>query len=161
MNIIDTIRELRELEGKATPGPWEPDDSAAYVFAPESMMICQIRGWGHLTGKGHGALCLSDEEAIAIQKANQQLIARARNVLPALLDNIEALEARLAKAERERDAAVKDIYHMGGCPNCKKNLGRSERTGVPKCLEYREYPSGGCFEWRGVPERTEVKHEQG
>lgn len=148
MNIIDTIRELRELEGKATPGPWEPDDSAAYVFAPESMMICPIRGWGHLTGKGHGALCLNDEEAIAIQKANQQLIARARNALPVLLDHIEALDARLAKAERERDAAVEDIKIGVRCDTCK-HMG-TDRCGHGKC----QLQGYGYWQWRGVPERT-------
>ena len=45
--------------------------------------------------------------------------------------------------------AIADIYHMGGCPNCKKNLGRSDRTGLPICADGREYPNGICFEWRG------------
>ena len=49
----------------------------------------------------------------------------------------------------EHEAAIADIYHMGGCPNCKKNLGRSERTGLPVCADEREYPNGICFVWRG------------
>lgn len=56
----------------------------------------------------------------------------------------EEINALLA----ERDAAIADIYHMGGCPNCRKNLGRSERTGLPICADNREYPNGSCFEWQ-------------
>lgn len=55
----------------------------------------------------------------------------------------------IAELKAERDAAVADIYHMGGCPNCKHNIGRCENTGLPICDIYREYPNGVCFEWRG------------
>lgn len=46
------------------------------------MKICDIRGWGHLTGSG--ALHLPEAEAIAIQEANGRLIAAAPELLDAL-----------------------------------------------------------------------------
>jgi hypothetical protein len=46
--------------------------------------VCDIRGWGYLTGKGHGALGLPEAEAIAIQEANARLIAAAPELFEAL-----------------------------------------------------------------------------
>ncbi len=106
--------------GTPTPGPWEVDTtSGARVLATDgkgSFPICDIRGWGHLTGKGHGALGLSEAEAIAIQDANARLIAAAPDMLEAIeqaLDDMGAeshsvceqakqmLRAALVKATRE------------------------------------------------------------
>jgi hypothetical protein len=39
------------------------------------MKVCDIRGWGYLTGKC--ARALPDDEAVAIQTANENLIAAA------------------------------------------------------------------------------------
>ncbi len=58
---------------------------ATYVFAG-NMMVCQIRGWGHLTGVG--ALNLPEDEAIAIQEANGKLIAAAPDLLAVLKEAI-------------------------------------------------------------------------
>lgn len=86
----------------------------SYVSA-ETMRICDMRGWGHLTGKG-GGLALSEEKAIAIQEANARLIAAAPDLLEAVKslrdgaygnpsypednDRIDALaDAAIAKAE--------------------------------------------------------------
>jgi antitoxin component of MazEF toxin-antitoxin module len=46
------------------------------------MKVCDIRGWGYLTGKC--ALGLPDEQAIEIQKANECLIAAAPELYEAL-----------------------------------------------------------------------------
>jgi hypothetical protein len=70
-----------------TPGPWEPDRDARAVYAG-NMRVCDIRGWGHLTGGGHTALNLSGEQAVAIQAANARLIAAA----PAMLSALKAIE---------------------------------------------------------------------
>ena len=70
-----------------TAGPWTPDSRAMSVWAEDhrgKFPICDIRGWGHLTGKGHGALGLPETEAIAIQMANARLIAAAPKMLSAL-----------------------------------------------------------------------------
>lgn len=56
------------------------------------------------------------------------------------------------QVKRERDAAVADLYHMGGCPNCTHNKGRNPHTGVYMCKKHMEFPNGDCFKWRGVKE---------
>ena len=48
----------------------------------EQMKICDIRGWGYLTGAG--AMHLSDEEGKAVHVANARLIAAAPDMLEAL-----------------------------------------------------------------------------
>jgi hypothetical protein len=68
---------------KHTPGPWTTDKHATYVFAERhGMMVCEIRGWGYLTGTG--GRNLPEPEAEAIQRANQNLIAAAPDLLAAL-----------------------------------------------------------------------------
>ena len=79
------------------------------------------------------------------------------------LDMIEQLERRLAQAERERDAAVRDIGEAsyfqcsvckhGDWPNCKKGLNNVVEDEVCKCE---------LFEWRGVcPENSsDDEHQQ-
>ncbi len=56
----------------------------------------------------------------------------------------------LERTERERDAAIADIYNMGGCPNCKYNSGRNRHTGLPICVKNMGFPDGKCFDWRGL-----------
>ena len=68
---------------KHTPGPWHVDPNfPIIVWSEDTMRICDIRGWGHLTGIG--ALALPEEEASAIQDANARLIAAAPELLEAL-----------------------------------------------------------------------------
>ena len=63
----------------------------------------------------------------------------------------DALE-RIQQLERERDAAVEDIFHM--CANCKhEKLG----YGVGPCPPIEEYLTNDCsnWQWRGVPQEVE------
>lgn len=96
-----------------TPGPWKHDGQGLKVFA-ESMNVCDIRGWGHLTGKG-GGLALPEDTAIAIQTANAQLIAAAPELLDAARLAVDAigntrddfgLKIQLEKAYLELRAAI-------------------------------------------------------
>lgn len=100
-------------EVQHTPGPWSVGYRALNVQAPSekggTFPVCDIRGWGYLTGNGHGALGLPADEAVAIQEANARLIAAAPELLEALKDAKFALygngwanpkmEAAIAKAE--------------------------------------------------------------
>jgi hypothetical protein len=79
-------------EMPATPGPWAVGYRTSDVTACDGRMkVCDIRGWGYLTGKG--ALGLSDEEATAIQTANARLIASAPSLYAALAGLLAASEA--------------------------------------------------------------------
>ena len=85
-NELDEIRARCEA---ATPGMWERDLANNVWDNRHVMFVAEMRGWGHLTGKC--ALALSDEEATAIQNANAEFIAHARQDVPALLEAYEKL----------------------------------------------------------------------
>ncbi len=84
---------------------------------------------------------------------------RKRGVLPCdceVRQDILALIDQLLKdkkqLERERDAAVEDIFRM--CSNCKhEKLG----YGVGPCPSIEEYLTNDCsnWQWRGVPQEVE------
>lgn len=86
--------------GRHTPGPWAVSQYTLAVYAKDhkgEITVCDIRGWGHLTGKGHGALGLNWGEATAIQIANAILIAAAPNML-AVLKRVDGMCEALAEA---------------------------------------------------------------
>lgn len=63
-----------------TKGPWTTDAMAQTVRAAnDQMTVCDLRGWGYLTGEG--GLNLPEDHAIAIQEANARLIAAAPDLL--------------------------------------------------------------------------------
>jgi hypothetical protein len=93
-------REERESGGggrmKHTAGPWRIDDyDRTMIWATDAhMRICDIRGWGHLTGAC--SLNLPDAEAEAIQEANARLIAAAPELLAACKAQHEAIDMLFA-----------------------------------------------------------------
>ncbi len=66
-----------------TPTPWRMDPTLHDIYADNvpkgPMKVADIRGWGYLTGKGHGALGLSYDEGVAVQAANAAFIVKAVN----------------------------------------------------------------------------------
>ena len=72
-----------------TPGPWEVLEGTDMIFTVGSpygngpMHVADVRGWGHMTGRG-GGLAWSDDKALAVQLANARLIAAAPDLLEAL-----------------------------------------------------------------------------
>jgi len=78
------------------------DYRGTHFFDGDGKMIAQIRGWGGLTSSG-----LTDEEARAIQEKNAGYIVNAVNEHETLTAKIEALEAKLAAAEKALDASNK------------------------------------------------------
>jgi hypothetical protein len=102
------------------PTPWSVDTLTATVYSTatpkEQARVADMRGWGYLTGKGHGALALPEDEAIDIQRANAAFIVKAVNnhdQLTSTIDLLEknaAIQARLlADTARQRDALVKTL----------------------------------------------------
>lgn len=82
------------------------------------MHVCQVWGWGHLTGKGAGGCAMGPEKAAEIQDANGRLLAAAPDLLAAckalvewedhdhmpgtaLAAAVAAARAAIEKAERE------------------------------------------------------------
>jgi len=106
----DLIQRAREALVDVTPGPWTSNHPAQWIMAGD-MHVAGVRGWGYLTGDGHGALGLTQDEAIVIQDANRHFIAAARDLVPAMADRLEAQEALLKEAMEaldERDGGTHD-----------------------------------------------------
>lgn len=76
-------------ETKFTPGPWSVGYLGSSIVCVNAKIggeakLFDIRGWGYLTGKGHGALGLPDEDAVSIQAANANLVSAAPELYEAL-----------------------------------------------------------------------------
>lgn len=148
------IAKIKARAEAATPKPWKPDrPDGSYVVSDTGFNVAMTR---------------RDYDA--------NFIAYAREDIPYLLGEIERLQAqltesktaingtyidmgsydrlqaKLTESQRREKAAVEDIYHMGGCPNCAHNKGRHQVTGLPLCAKHKDYPDGKCFDWRGPSE---------
>ena len=94
-----------------TPGPWKNINpyggwisTVGDPYGSGPMHIADVRGWGHLTGKGGG--CAFDEDkAVAIQEANARLIAAA----PTMLDALKALTERYVSLVASGDCGNWDV----------------------------------------------------
>ena len=78
----------------AWPGQWTCDN-AGYIWADnlkggQTHMI-DVRGWGYLTGRGHGALDLSYEDAKRLQDELGGLLCAAPETLLALEELLEVI----------------------------------------------------------------------
>lgn len=94
-----------------TPGPWTADANGHQVRTTDhkgNFPICDIRGWGHLTGKGVGALGLDPADAVEIQRANARLIAAAPAMLVAL-ETAHSLLCAVPSADLRSDFAKTSI----------------------------------------------------
>lgn len=100
INTVDIMR-LRELESKATRGPWTHDQQTDYVWGPKGEMIACDHGG--MTVRGHGENLPMD--------TNGQLMCEARNALPALFDELEWLRknAKLNTEEEIRNVETMEI----------------------------------------------------
>jgi septal ring factor EnvC (AmiA/AmiB activator) len=99
---------LAGLEG-VQGGPYKLDKRGSYIWAPsakggdfpvgdyigrddDGIPVMRLSGWGYYTGKGHGALGLTEDEAEAIQRRTGEHLARCSP------ENIRALLARISRA---------------------------------------------------------------
>jgi len=113
----DELAALRNAAEKATPGPWSLCDEGLGIWCPSAKggetKIFDVRGWGYLTGGGHGALGLPSDKAEEIQRANGTLAASA----PQLLDHITVLTTELDRWRRSfaGHVYVKDEDYANVC----------------------------------------------
>jgi hypothetical protein len=86
------------------PFPWRVDEMGNYIWAADNTMLFQIRGWGHLTGKG-GGLGLSEVVAEAVQKHRAAFAVNAANNHNAML---EALKRARQELYDERHSSMSE-----------------------------------------------------
>lgn len=89
----EELAAIRARAEAATPGPWKVDEGPALadpLLEGEGDWYRHIEGW---TNTGWEWLCLSPEDAA--------FIAHAREDIPKLLDEVEALRARAERAEEQ------------------------------------------------------------
>lgn len=83
------------------PVPWKPDERTNWIWTASlkggHAHMADVRGWGYLTGGGHGALNLDANEAAKIQDAIGRLIV----AIPALLTALQAREEENARLSSE------------------------------------------------------------
>lgn len=77
---------------KHTPGPWKYNPKSGWITSDYCcergpMHIADIRGWGHLTGHGHGAHAMPWLDATIIQEANANIIISAPEMLALLIES--------------------------------------------------------------------------
>jgi hypothetical protein len=104
-------------QAKHTPGPWSVDPRSLHVSAEDEkgyMRIADVRGWGHLTGKGIGGWAYSDDMAIGIQEANARLIAAA----PEMYEALKAIGARSVVDVYDDEAELRrQLFHINSIAN--------------------------------------------
>lgn len=106
--------------------------------------VLDVRGWGYLTGGGHGALGLSEDDGIAAQRAIQAYVVAAWNAVPALLSEIAALRG-------ERDRLAEELHNeimVCAGKSCDADVAERQRDELRKALEEiadeAPYRSGYC-----------------
>lgn len=82
-----------------TPGPWSVGYRGLDIVCVNekiggSAKLFDVRGWGYLTGHGHGALGLDAVTAEKIQMANAALAAAAPELLEALKRILDANQGK-------------------------------------------------------------------
>lgn len=98
------IEKLRALYEAGARGTWSWEDGPPTLYAGRVDQIGEIGGYPMF---GHGLNLLGRLEPDSNGKAVLDLIVAAVNALPSLLDALDALHAKIAELEGERDEARK------------------------------------------------------
>lgn len=117
-------------QAQHTRGPWKAD-AYGYVTADEgAMLVCEIRGWGRLTGTG-GGLGLPAHEAVAIQAANARLIAAAPKLLAAL-ERLLSLDNECDYVEGAPEVCPGIAENDSACHWCEGRAAIAAATAYPR-----------------------------
>ena len=138
IDLTDEMRaEMRKAAAAAAKGKWRVGPYDLDILAPcekglGETKLFDIRGWGYYTGKGHGALGLSDEEGRARQAANGKHVALScpANLL-ALLDALDRSEARADKAEKE-------LEELAVASDRLIRAGQAAKAALVECQDQRD-----------------------
>ena len=85
-------------------------------------------------------------------QVSKALCGKENSTLDEVLQAVDQLKSRLAQAERERDAAVQDVWKS--CEYCKHSYMNNSDVDICPHAEYCS-PTNDKWEWRGVfPENT-------
>lgn len=110
--LVETIDKLPGTIG----GKWKLGYTGSDIGCENEKIggfakLLDIRGWGYLTGTGHGALGLSQDEGAVVQRLYSQ------HVINCSPDNIRTIAEEFRKLEAERDElrkALKPFAYIGG-----------------------------------------------
>lgn len=131
---IAAIRKA--LEAGPTPGEWRVGYSASEIGCENQKIgglakLFDVRGWGYLTGNGHGALGMIREDAARMQDANAALVASCNPVaMTAVLAEIDRI-----KADNERMREALEFYDCHGPALCDCAEGQEDKDNV--CCGFR------------------------
>ena len=115
-NTTDPTR-LRELLGAATKGPWEVECvqtsvGRCFKIGPFPSRREDRPNWACVYDDSYGGVSHGNEEL----KANAHCITELHNAAPSLLDELDALRARVAELEAERESLAKTCSWCGCSP---------------------------------------------
>ena len=89
----------------------------------------------------------------------EHLATAAASLIERLTDENAALRKKQAEAEAERDAALEDLADARSCKTCKYACDTRDcsscKSKTCKCREC--HLDKNAWEWRGLPEKPEVK----
>lgn len=101
------LEELKELEKKATPGPWR---GFTETLISDGYWTCSLpttkrHYWGEQRDGSYKAPGVQIAQALC----DSTLSGELRNALPRILADYEAMQSKIAKLEQDRDSMIEAL----------------------------------------------------